>query len=66
MLTVHNKTQARGVSTHHDDGVLHERLGADQLVVAGVVDHVEDTRLTGAHCKKNKRETNIKILNIST
>lgn len=49
--------RARGVSTHHDDGVLDEGLGADQLVVAGVVDHVEDTRLTGAHCRtKNTKK----------
>ena len=30
-----------------DDGVLHEGLGSDQLVVAGVVDGVDDTRLAG-------------------
>lgn len=45
--------------THHNDGVLDEGLGADQLVVAGVVHHVEDTRLARAHCvpttKKSKR-----------
>lgn len=35
--------------THHNDGVLDEGLGADQLVVARVVHHVEDTRLAGAH-----------------
>ena len=61
--TTHRR--AREGSTYHDDGVLHEGLGANQLVVAGVVDHVEDTRLTGAHCKKKntKRERNIEILN---
>lgn len=37
-------------ATHHDDGVLDEGLGSDQLVVAGVVHHVEDTSLAGAHC----------------
>ena len=30
-----------------DDGVLHERLGSDQLVVASVVDGIDDTRLAG-------------------
>ena len=29
-----------------DDGVLDERLGSDQLVIAGVVNGVDDTRLS--------------------
>ena len=36
-------TERRGVDG--DDGVLDEGLGSDQLVVAGVVDGVDDTRL---------------------
>lgn len=36
--------EGRGVD--HDDGVLHEGLGTDQLAVARVVDDVDDTRLT--------------------
>lgn len=31
-----------------NDRVLHQRLGAHQLVVRGVVDNVNDTRLAGA------------------
>lgn len=56
MRIYETQKRARGASTYHDDGVLDEGLGADQLVVAGVVDHVEDTRLTGAHCH-NKKNT---------
>lgn len=37
------------VKTHHHNGVLDESFGANQLVVAGVVDHVQDTGLSGAH-----------------
>lgn len=31
-----------------DDGVLHQGLGAHQLVVGGVVDHIDDTGLAGS------------------
>ena len=37
-------TERRGID--RDDGVLDERLGSDQLVVASVVDGIDDTRLT--------------------
>merc|ERR1719232_1727537 len=36
-------TERKGIDLH--DGVLHERLGAHQLVVAGIVQDVDDTRL---------------------
>ena len=36
-----------GGSIDDDDGVLDEGLGPDQLVVAGVVDHVNDPGLPG-------------------
>ena len=42
-------SEGRGVD--HDDGVLHERLGAHKLIVTGVVHDVDDTRLTGDGCK---------------
>lgn len=38
-----------GVGVDEDDGTLHESLGTDQLVVGGIVDHVEDTDLARAH-----------------
>jgi len=38
---------AEGRSVDRDDGVLDERLGTHQLVVAGVVDGIDDTRFTG-------------------
>jgi len=37
---------AEGRSVDGDDGVLDERLSTHQLVVAGVVDGIDDTRLT--------------------
>lgn len=33
-----------------DNGVLHEGLGADQLVVGGVVDDIQNSGLSGGHC----------------
>lgn len=36
-----------GGSVHLDDGVLHQGLGTDQLVVGGVVGHIQDTGLAG-------------------
>lgn len=33
-----------------DDAVLHQGLGSDQLVVGGIVDHVDDPGLTCAAC----------------
>ena len=38
-------TERRGVNG--DDGILDESLGPHQLVIAGVVDGVDDTRLAG-------------------
>ena len=32
-------------SVHHDDGILDESLGTDQLVVAGIVHYVDDPEL---------------------
>lgn len=43
-------TEGSGVNL--DDGVLHQGVGADQLVVAGVVDHTQDTGLAGNSCTK--------------
>lgn len=34
-----------------DDAVLHQGLGSHQLVVRGIVDHVDDPGLTCAACK---------------
>lgn len=42
-------SEPSGHGTHHDDGILHERLSTHQLVVARIVYHVEDTRFTRAH-----------------
>lgn len=33
-----------------DDAVLHQGLGSDQLVVGGIVDHVDDPGLACAAC----------------
>jgi hypothetical protein len=41
--------RARRINLH--DGVLHERLRAHKLVVGGVVDDVQDTRLARAHLR---------------
>ena len=38
---------AEGSGVDDDDSVLDEGLGPDQLVVAGVVDHINDTGLAG-------------------
>lgn len=38
-------TEGGGVNLH--DGTLDERLGADQLIVRGVVDNVDEARLAG-------------------
>lgn len=35
-----------------DDAVLHQRLGSHQLVVGGVVHHIDNTGLAGAVCKE--------------
>lgn len=36
-----------------DDAVLHQGLGSDQLVVGGVVDHVNDPGLACAACRQS-------------
>lgn len=38
---------SEGCSVDNDDGVLHQSLGTDQLVVASIVDDVDDPRLAG-------------------
>ena len=47
--------RAEGGSVDEDDGVLHQCLGADQLVVAGVVNHIHDTGLARGICKEKHR-----------
>uniref|UniRef100_A0A6G5A2U5 Putative secreted protein n=1 Tax=Rhipicephalus microplus TaxID=6941 RepID=A0A6G5A2U5_RHIMP len=37
-----------GGGINHDDGILHKGLGSDELVVARIVDHVNDTGLACA------------------
>ena len=39
---------SEGSSIDNDDGVLDESLGPDQLVVASVVDNVDDPGLAGS------------------
>ena len=38
-------------SIDDNNGVLHQSLGAYQLVVGSVVHHIDDTGLTGSTCK---------------
>lgn len=38
---------AEGASIDHDDGVLYQGLGTDQLVVRSVVHYIDDTSLAG-------------------
>ncbi len=40
---------------HLHDGVLHQRLGSHQLVIAGVVHDINDARLARLGCKDNDR-----------
>lgn len=37
-------------AVNEDDAVLHQGLGSDQLVVRGIVDHVDDPGLARAAC----------------
>lgn len=37
-------------AVNKDDAVLHQSLGSDQLVVGGIVDHVDDPGLACAAC----------------
>lgn len=39
-------------AVNEDDAVLHQGLGSDQLVVGGIVDHVDDPGLACAACIK--------------
>lgn len=39
-----------GKAVDEDDAVLHQGLGSDQLVVGGIVDHVNDPGLPCAAC----------------
>lgn len=45
--------EGRGVDLH--DRILHQRLGADQLVVGRVVHDVQDARLLRDDCEDHKR-----------
>ena len=45
------KPGAEGRAINCNDAVLHQGLGADQLVVAGVVNYVQNTGLLGDGCK---------------
>lgn len=36
-----------------DDAVLHQGLGSDQLVVGGIVDHINDPGLACAACRQS-------------
>lgn len=38
----------------HNNGVLDQGLGSDQLVVGCIVDDIDDTRLTGDTCKRSR------------
>jgi len=42
-----------GKRVHEHDAVLHQGLGPDQLVVGGIVDHINDPGLTCAACVHN-------------
>jgi len=39
-----------GKAVDEDDAVLHQGLGSDQLVVGGIVDHINDPGLACAAC----------------
>lgn len=43
-----------GKAVDEDDAVLHQGLGSDQLVVGGIVDHINDPGLPCAACVHKK------------
>lgn len=49
-------------AVNEDDAVLHQGLGSDQLVVGGIVDHVDDPGLACAACAQ-KRAISLKNIN---
>ncbi len=52
-----------GKAVDEDDAVLHQGLGSDQLVVGGIVDHINDPGLPCAACQhKIKRYKQKQIL----
>ena len=43
-----------GKTVNQKDAVLHQGLGSHQLVVGGIVDHINDPGLASAACKDAK------------
>lgn len=41
-------------AVHLYDAVLHQGLGSDQLIVAGIVYHIQDTTLAGDSYRRDK------------
>lgn len=39
-----------GGTVHQNHTVFHQGFGSDQLIVGGIVDHINDPGLTGAAC----------------
>jgi hypothetical protein len=51
-------TEWRSINLHN--GILHQGLGANQLVVAGVVDDIDDTRLAGDSLASPRKVASVK------
>lgn len=41
-----------GGSVHHDNSILHQRLGTHQLIVRCIVDYIDDTGLASGACNR--------------
>ena len=46
---------SEGCGVDLNDAVLHQCLGTDELIVAGIVDYVQDTAFAGSVCGQGMR-----------